>query len=62
MSSHQRVLLFCASLLVAPLFWFLGDFVAGETGGMLLPIAVVVAVGLYAQGGKPKPPASAPQT
>lgn len=59
MSPHSRVLLFCVSLLAAPLLWELARTLAGDLGGALLSLVVVTAAAVYAQMGQPKPPTGA---
>jgi len=59
MSPQNRVLLFFVSLMTAPGLWALGRSLSGDLVGASLAVVVVVAAGLYAQAGQPKPPAGA---
>lgn len=57
MSSHVRVLLFCLSLVVAPISWSIGLHFGSEITGAVIAVACIVATAIYANSGQPKPPA-----
>lgn len=59
MSSYVRVLLFCLSLVVAPITWAVGLQFDNEIAGAAIGLALIIASAAYASSGQPKPPAGA---
>lgn len=61
MKPHNRVLLFCVVLLLAPMLVSVGETLAGWPGAVLLPSAATLASLVYAWlGGRSKPPLDSP--
>jgi hypothetical protein len=59
MSSYVRVLLFCVSLIVAPITWAVGLQLGNEIAGAAIGLVLIIATAVYASVGQPKPPAGA---